>query len=68
MDDRCLPRPPQEDLYDLLVDVGTREVTVASHAKDDFRMGELHREVAKFLVDGADGDGDDSLIKACPWK
>jgi len=55
----------REDLFDVLVDVSAREVTIAEHSKDDFRMGDLHKEVATFMVQGAEsGDvADDVLIK-----
>jgi hypothetical protein len=56
----------RDDLYDLLVDVSAREVTIAEHAKEDFRMGELHKEVASFMLQStAEGSSvaDSDLIK-----
>ena len=40
----------RENLFDVLVDVSAREVTIAEHSKDDFRMGDMHKEVATFMV------------------
>ncbi|PRP74132.1 FAM45 family protein [Planoprotostelium fungivorum] len=44
----------REDLYDLLVDVNNRSVTVSSAAKGDFMMTGVHRGICEFLVTTAE--------------
>ncbi|XP_014483040.1 PREDICTED: protein FAM45A-like [Dinoponera quadriceps] len=38
------------DLYDLLVNIPAREITVASHAKESLTMTKTHKEIALFMV------------------
>jgi len=40
----------QPQFCDVLVDLAARQVTVAESAKDDFRMGEMHKGVAAFML------------------
>mmetsp|Transcript_64121 Transcript_64121/g.144628 ORF Transcript_64121/g.144628 Transcript_64121/m.144628 type:complete len:345 (+) Transcript_64121:279-1313(+) len=40
----------RSDLFDLLVDISAREVVVADHARESFRMSELHKELASFMT------------------
>ncbi|XP_005105764.1 DENN domain-containing protein 10 [Aplysia californica] len=46
----------RSDLYDLFVNVPNNQITVASHAKDSFAMGKLHKDVATLMVEKADDD------------
>mmetsp|Transcript_89741 Transcript_89741/g.179267 ORF Transcript_89741/g.179267 Transcript_89741/m.179267 type:complete len:352 (+) Transcript_89741:157-1212(+) len=46
------------ELWDLLVDVSSREVVVGEHAKEDFRMGELHKDIASFMVESTTAAND----------
>lgn len=50
------------DLWDLLVDASSREVVVGEHAKEDFRMGELHKEVAAFMVEATTPNQDEGGV------
>ncbi|XP_078041416.1 DENN domain-containing protein 10 isoform X2 [Augochlora pura] len=38
------------DLFDLLVNIPAREITVASHAKESLTMTKTHKEIALFMV------------------
>lgn len=38
------------DLYDLLVNIPAREITVAPHAKESLTMTKTHKEIALFMV------------------
>lgn len=38
------------DLYDLLVNIPAREITVASHAKESLVMTKTHKEIALFMI------------------
>ncbi|XP_012289016.1 putative protein FAM45B [Orussus abietinus] len=38
------------ELYDLLVNLPAREITVASHAKESLTMTKTHKEIALFMV------------------
>ncbi|KYQ92658.1 FAM45 family protein [Tieghemostelium lacteum] len=38
-----------EDYYDILVDLSSKDVTVSSHAKDQFILGSFHRDMLKYF-------------------
>ncbi|KAL6430300.1 hypothetical protein ACFW04_007783 [Cataglyphis niger] len=38
------------DLYDLLVNIPAREITVAPHAKESLTMTKTHKEIALFMI------------------
>ncbi|XP_050574871.1 DENN domain-containing protein 10-like isoform X1 [Bombus affinis] len=38
------------DLFDLLVNIPAREITVASHAKESLTMTKTHKEIALFMI------------------
>ncbi|XP_066589849.1 putative DENN domain-containing protein 10 B [Prorops nasuta] len=40
----------RNDLYDLLVNIPAREITVAPHAKESLIMTKTHKEIALFMV------------------
>ncbi|XP_075210927.1 putative DENN domain-containing protein 10 B [Lycorma delicatula] len=44
----------QTELYDVLVNLPAREITVAPHAKESMSMTKAHKEIALFLVQLAD--------------
>ncbi|KAK0161602.1 hypothetical protein PV327_010057 [Microctonus hyperodae] len=44
------------DLYDLLVNIPAREITIAPHAKDSFTMTKTHKEIALFIVQLCDNN------------
>ncbi|EFA75471.1 FAM45 family protein [Heterostelium album PN500] len=60
----------REDLYDILIDVNSKEVTVASHAKDQFVLGSFHKDILKTLIESADNEeiNDQTLIKLLTQK
>lgn len=39
------------NLYDLFIDLNERNISVAEHAKTDFRMGSFHKDLGDFLVE-----------------
>ena len=43
-------------LYDLLVDLNERTITVPEHAKGDFKMGAFHKDLAEFFVESAENE------------
>lgn len=55
----------RSDLYDIFVHVPNNQITVATHAKDSFSMGKLHKEIAKLMVDRAEDESleDIDIIK-----
>jgi len=60
----------REDLYDVLVDVNNRSISVASHAKADFAMTSIHKDVCDFLMEVAEdpNKNDQELIKGLTLK
>lgn len=40
----------RSDLYDVSVNVESKEIVIATHAKDSFVMGKLHRDLATFIT------------------
>ncbi|XP_054266790.1 putative DENN domain-containing protein 10 B isoform X2 [Macrosteles quadrilineatus] len=53
-DSRILSRV---DLFDVLVNLPAREITIAPHAKESMTMTKAHKEIALFLVQLADREG-----------
>lgn len=45
------------DLYDLLVNIPAREITVAPHAKESLTMTKTHKEIALFMVQLCENQG-----------
>eukprot|EP00211_Chloroparvula_japonica_P007678 CAMPEP_0119121590 /NCGR_PEP_ID=MMETSP1310-20130426/2146_1 /TAXON_ID=464262 /ORGANISM="Genus nov. species nov., Strain RCC2339" /LENGTH=340 /DNA_ID=CAMNT_0007111161 /DNA_START=60 /DNA_END=1078 /DNA_ORIENTATION=- len=60
----------RQNLYDVFVDVDGRQVTVADHAKEDFILTPLQREIGNVLATGAENEEvtDQQLIKALVGK
>ena len=46
----------RDDMYDLLVDVNARSISVAGHAKGDFRLGAFHKDLATWMTSTAEDD------------
>eukprot|EP00050_Salpingoeca_kvevrii_P010994 m.11921 g.11921 ORF g.11921 m.11921 type:complete len:346 (-) comp3192_c0_seq2:52-1089(-) len=54
----------REDLFDIFVNLSSRAITVATHAKDDFTMGKVHKDIAMAMVAGAEADtSDEDILK-----
>ncbi|XP_048584913.1 DENN domain-containing protein 10 isoform X3 [Nematostella vectensis] len=53
------------DLYDLLMNVATGEVTIPTHAKETFQMGKVHKDIAMFMVEASKNEemSDQAFIK-----
>ncbi|EGG14915.1 FAM45 family protein [Cavenderia fasciculata] len=63
----------REDLYDLLVDLPSKEITVASHAKDQFLLSSIHKDILKLLLTSIDEEveepmSDQAVMKALTIK
>ncbi|EGC30361.1 hypothetical protein DICPUDRAFT_41536 [Dictyostelium purpureum] len=60
----------REELYDILVDLSSKEVTIASHAKDQFLLSSLHKDVLKFLLASLEDEEvtDQQVIKGLNQK
>jgi len=60
----------KEDLYDVFVDVNNRTISVASHAKQDFGMTNVHKDICDFLVESCDDPdvNDQEIIKGLSVK
>eukprot|EP01088_Endostelium_zonatum_P019591 TRINITY_DN6845_c0_g1_i1.p1 TRINITY_DN6845_c0_g1~~TRINITY_DN6845_c0_g1_i1.p1 ORF type:complete len:365 (-),score=67.62 TRINITY_DN6845_c0_g1_i1:19-1113(-) len=62
----------KRDLYDLLVDVNARTVTLSDHAQQsgDFKMGSFHKDLATFMVSSAEAEGvsDQTIIREVSVK
>jgi len=60
----------REDLYDILVDLNSRSVSVSSSAKGDFQMTSIHRDICEFLVNSTEDTniGDQEVIKGLAIK
>jgi len=57
-------------IYDIYIDVPAQIITVADNAKADFMMGNLHKELATFLVKSAEdkNQSEQDLIKGLGVK
>lgn len=60
----------KENVYDLYVDISARTISVATHAKDNFTLGNFHQDLASFLVSSAEDEEttDQTLIKNLAMK
>eukprot|EP01133_Synstelium_polycarpum_P017761 gene17761-21184_t len=61
----------RDELYDVLVDLNSKEVTVASHAKDQFILGSIHKDILKLLMASVEEDAevtDQAVIKGLALK
>jgi len=60
----------KEELYDVIVDVNNRTISVASHAKGDFLMSSIHKDICELLVTSSEDPNltDQDLIKALALK
>ncbi|XP_052101508.1 DENN domain-containing protein 10-like [Mytilus californianus] len=58
------------DLYDIFVNPSTSQITTATHAKESFAMGKLHKDTAMFMVQCAEKEDvtDEQLIKEIASK
>jgi len=53
----------REDLYDILVDMNNRSISVASHARTYFGMTSIQKDICKFLLEKSeDAEANDSVI------
>mmetsp|Transcript_15860 Transcript_15860/g.61967 ORF Transcript_15860/g.61967 Transcript_15860/m.61967 type:complete len:363 (+) Transcript_15860:105-1193(+) len=50
----------RQDLYDIFIDISERSISVAEHAKSDFRLGAFHKDLAETLVES----GEDPEVSA----
>ncbi|XP_066994835.2 putative DENN domain-containing protein 10 B [Anabrus simplex] len=55
----------RSDLYDLLVNLPAREITIAPHAKESMTMTKTHKDIAVFMVQLAENENvqEQQLIK-----
>jgi len=55
----------KEELYDILVDVPNRSISISQHAKADFAMSNPHKEIASFIVEASENANatDQQIIK-----
>jgi len=60
----------REDLFDVFVDVNNRSITVASHAKSDFIMTRIHKDICELLITGSEDESlsDTDFIKGLTVK
>ncbi|KAM9972158.1 hypothetical protein ACTFIW_003515 [Dictyostelium discoideum] len=60
----------REDLYDILVDLSSKEVSVSSQSKDQFILGSFHKDVLRFLLSSLDDEEitDQHVIKGLNMK
>ena len=62
----------KRDVYDLLVDINARTVTLSDHAQQggDFKMGSFHKDLATFMMNSAEDDNvtDTAIIKEVSLK
>jgi len=64
----------RDDLYDILVDISNRSITVANHAKADFQMTTIHKDICDFLMsqiedeDQDEPSTDQDIIKGLAMK
>jgi hypothetical protein len=60
----------KEDFYDLFIDLTAQEITIPSHAEDDFSQTPFHQECIKLLTSAIEAEGitDQKLIKAIKTK
>jgi len=53
----------RRDLYDILVDVNAKSVTVNEAAKADFVLGKFHKTTAETITAAAQSESDQQIIK-----
>jgi len=60
----------RSDLYDIFIDLTTLDISVATHAEDDFVQTQFHADFAKLLATALETEGinDQKLIKAVKTK
>jgi hypothetical protein len=60
----------KEDLYDMFIDLTNFDITVPTHAEDDFTQTPFHQDCAKLLTTANETEGinDQKLIKAVKAK
>jgi len=60
----------KEELYDVLVDLNNRNVSVSNHAKTDFMMSIIHKDVCEFLLNSCEDPNvsDQEVIKGLAVK
>eukprot|EP01132_Coremiostelium_polycephalum_P004617 gene4617-5768_t len=60
----------REDLYDLFIDLSSKEVSVSSHSKDHFILGSLHKDILNYLNTAVEDDEttDQAVIKGIILK
>ncbi|KAN0034592.1 hypothetical protein ACTFIV_001122 [Dictyostelium citrinum] len=60
----------REDLYDILVDLSSKEVSVSSQSKDQFILGSFHKDILRFLLSSLEDEEvtDQHVIKGLNMK
>eukprot|EP01111_Echinosteliopsis_oligospora_P008782 TRINITY_DN2480_c0_g1_i1.p1 TRINITY_DN2480_c0_g1~~TRINITY_DN2480_c0_g1_i1.p1 ORF type:complete len:246 (+),score=58.43 TRINITY_DN2480_c0_g1_i1:420-1157(+) len=59
----------EERLWDVLVDLDDRSISVASHAKDEMAMNNFHKDLSEFLVNiASSSENDQAVIKQTAVK
>jgi len=60
----------QEELYDVIVDVNNRSISVAGHAKPEFAMTSIHKDICDFLLGVVEdpNSNDQELIRGLTVK
>jgi len=60
----------REDLYDIFIDVNNRSVQVSSHAKPDFIMTRIHKDIYDYLIANSEDQekSDAEFIKGLTMK
>lgn len=52
----------KSEMYDLLVDMDERKISFPEHAAASFKMGQVHRELAGFMVSLAESDTSPPMV------
>ncbi|KAF2073893.1 hypothetical protein CYY_004781 [Polysphondylium violaceum] len=60
----------RDDLYDILIDLSSKEVSISSYSKDQFVLGSFHKDLLRFMLESLDNDevSDQALIKGLNMK
>jgi len=57
-----------DELYDLLVDLDNRSMTINPNSTDSFIMTSLHKDICSFILQTAENGSDQDLIKGLTLK
>ncbi|XP_002738397.1 DENN domain-containing protein 10-like [Saccoglossus kowalevskii] len=60
----------RNDLYDIFINVPHNEIIVATHVKESFNMGKIHKDIAQLMVQSAQDEdkSDQQIIKEIAVK